>query len=126
METLTDQQKLEILCAYLPHGVEMESDKIYKGFRTKLVVSNFTNSFKNGLTIASVSTLDYEVKLILRHPDDMTDLERLQKSRLWAIADETERYTDIHKALNYLHSLHIDTFGAIEAGFAVRKEVGNG
>jgi hypothetical protein len=114
MKTLTDQQKLEILCAYLPHGVEVE----------------WIRPDDNAKIVSKLTISDYPFLIgrhngnpILRHPDDMTEEERLEKSRLWAIADETERYTDIHKALNYMHSRLIDTFGAIEAGFAVRKNI---
>jgi len=137
---LTSQTKLEILCAYLPHGVEVESDKIYKGFRTKLVVRNLTNSFANGFTISSA--LDYEAKLILRHPDDMTEEELCQLGRiLWGDATHRKEFAindakswlrgtmkpvmsqkTAQIATMYLYSRLIDTFGAIEAGWAVRKE----
>ena len=114
---LTEQQKLEILCAYLPHGVEVESDKIYKGFRTKLVAQNLTTSLANGLTISSA--LDYKAKLILRHPDDMTEEELAKYIELWeSDSNFIKCATD---CLRYLHSIHIDTFGAIESGWAVRK-----
>lgn len=141
---MNEQQKLEILCAYLPHGVEVESDKIFKGFNTKLVAVNLSSSIADGFTISDA--IRYDARPILRHPDDMTEEEMIQLGRIlcgdatqrkeFAINDakswlrgtmkpvmsqETAQITTI-----YLHSIHIDTFGAIEAEFAVRKEVMNG
>jgi hypothetical protein len=115
---LTEQQKLEILCAYLPYGIEVRADKaVYEGFTASLVLSNSTNSFKNGYTVSTA--LDYGVQPILRHQDDMTEGEQLYKMKLWGdTAGMVKTATNI---LRYLHSIHIDTFGAIEAGFAIRK-----
>lgn len=135
---LTPQQKLEILCAYLPHGVEVQSDKIYDGFRTKLVISNLTNTFVNGFTISSA--LDYDACPILRHPDDMTEEELMEACRiinynyfnrerdmvLLYLQGSRDLYLNRREAValyQYLYSIHIDTFGAIEAGWAIRKEL---
>jgi hypothetical protein len=119
MKTLTDQQKLEILCAYLAHGVEVQSDQIYEGFRTKLVIKNNSVSLKNGLTISDA--IEYEARPILRHPDDMTE----EELRVFASLAGKDKpfFLSLSDDIRYLHSIHIDTFGAIEAGFAVRKNI---
>jgi hypothetical protein len=115
MKTLTDQQKLEILCAYLPHGVEVEITINDSGVNINPI---------QRLTIGNIdSLLPFNPRPILRHPGDMTDEELLISSHQWEVAFETYKYADTHNALNYLHSRLIDTFGAIEAGFAVRKNI---
>ena len=125
---LTEQQKLEILCTYLPYGIEVSADKaVYEGFTAPLVLSNSTNSFKNGYTVSTA--LDYGVQPILRHPDDMTE-EELQKLAnimdgidpdMILLGNNLISLETSQSALQYLHSIHIDTFGAIESGFAIRK-----
>ena len=120
---LTDQQKLEILCAYLPHGVEVECNE-----GIIIEFSKINNS-------VPLLACNYDVQPILRHPDDMTDdeLEKLRSiikvpnieySKGWAILGGSIilSLNESQQALRYLHSRHIDTFGAIEAGFAIRKE----
>jgi hypothetical protein len=137
---LTEQQKLEILCAYLPYGIEVRADKsVYEGFTAPLVLSNSTNSLKNGYVVATA--LDYGVQPILRHPDDISGEELVQLGRiLWGDDSHTKEfarndakdwlrgtmrpfmsYKTAQKATMYLWSIHIDTFGAIEAEFAIRK-----
>jgi hypothetical protein len=138
MKTLTDQQKLEILCAYLPYGVEVRIKKRVGGVSVNRSLALTPNSIS--------SVLPFNPKLILRHPDDMTEEEILKLVR--HITGEnnpvsldfvnavtiSDYITNIDgtaeltlaksiQLLNYLHSLHIDTFGAIEAGFAVRKNI---
>jgi hypothetical protein len=130
---LTEQQKLEIMCAYLPYGIEVRADKaVYEGFTAPLVLSNNTNSFKNGYTVSTA--LDYGVQPILRQPDDIIE-EELEQVRLIMKVPNTMyskqfvlfdcaiilNIKEAQSALQYLHSIHIDTFGAIEAGFAIRK-----
>jgi len=116
--TLTEQQKLEILCAYLPYGIEVRADKaVYEGFTAPLVLSNNTNSFMNGYTVSSA--LDYGVQPILRQPNDMTEDE--QNKYIEFFDKESSFMKRAVKCLQYLHSIHIDTFNAIEAGFAIRK-----
>lgn len=121
---LTEQQKLEILCAYLPHGVSMV------GCQSKLN-PYMVDGFING---------NFDAEPILRHPDDMTESEILElayklgyidsKPSLKLVHDFAKGGEDgvsvtskeIQSALRYLHSIHVDTFGAIEAGWAIRKE----
>jgi hypothetical protein len=129
---LTEQQKLEILCAYLPYGIEVEW--IRPDDNEKIV---------SELTISDYSFLirRHSGKPILRHQDDMSEVELSELGRiLWNDKDlnkniARENAKDWLKgslkitlspkwaqsALQYLHSIHIDTFGAIEAGFAIRK-----
>lgn len=133
MKTLTDQQKLEILCAYLPHGVEVE-------INLKIAGDNYPDEIRRKkLTADNIgSLLSLQGKPILRHPDDMTDEEAVELTAIigyefvddkrWVIdffikGFETivVQMEEIKQALNYLHSIHVDTFNAIEAGFAVRK-----
>jgi hypothetical protein len=114
MKNLTDQQKLEILCAYLPYGVEVEW--IRPDDNAKIV---------SKLTISDYPFLigRHNGKPILRHPDDMTEDEL----RVFASLAGKDKpfFLSLSDDIRYLHSIHIDTFGAIEAGFAVRKEVNN-
>ena len=130
---LTQQQKLEILCAYLPHGVEVENAY---GNKIKLKASHFFNDYGDFISINN------NAKLILRHSDDMTESELSQLGKfLWNdqglnnnIARENatnwlKGYLKVSispqwaiNCLRYLHSIHVDTFGAIEAGRAIRKE----
>jgi hypothetical protein len=49
----------------------------------------------------------------------MTEGEQLYKMKLWG--DTAGMVKTATSILRYLHSIHIDTFGAIEAGFAIRK-----
>ena len=134
MKTLTDQQKLEILCAYLPHGVEVE---------IIIKESEININPTQRLTINNIASLLYfNSRPTLRHPDDMTEEELVElceltghisnnitKGLLKRFIDPTDCYgvvlslQESQSALTYLHSLHIDTFGAIEAGFAERKNI---
>jgi hypothetical protein len=171
MKTLTDQQKLEILCAYLPHRVEFKlpidadrfdsitegepwrlgmaiedavKENIYNASRYEIMTLKQTNPsimWDDGEILLGqmISSLGFEeddvylneVKLILRHPDDMTEEELQHLANNWGaefgksiLANETPMYlSHAIDCLHYLHSLHIDTFGAIEAGFAVRKNI---
>jgi hypothetical protein len=137
---MNEQQKLEILCAYLPYGIEVRADKaVYEGFTAPLVLSNSTNSLKNGYAVSTA--LDYGVQPILRHQDDMSKEELSELGRiLWNDKDLNKNIArenakdwlngnlkvtlSLQWAINsiqYLHSIHIDTFGAIESGFAIRK-----
>jgi len=124
---LTEQQKLEILCAYLPHGVEVESPS-----GNIFILGTYSNMRGSGKEQRSIETaIDDEYKLILRHQDDMTEEELKHLANNWGakfgqsiMADETPMYLSHAKdCLRYLHSIHIDTFGAIEAGLAVRKNI---
>lgn len=127
MKTLTDQQKLEILCAYLPHGVECLIDGAVTA-RMHSVYYDGTCSFHD--IVESEHGFE-SVQPILRHPDDMTEEELKHLANNWGrefgesiLADETPMYlSHAIDCLNYLHSIHIDTFDAIEAGFAVRKQL---
>lgn len=56
--------KIIQLATYLPFNVELKVDKIYTGFKCPLVISNPTNSFKNGMTISSA--IDHEAEIILK------------------------------------------------------------
>ena len=123
MKNLTDQQKLEILCAYLPYGVEVEIKKRVAGILIKKVLQLNTDSIS--------SILPFNPRPILRHQDDMTE-EELQKladimdgldPNMFLLTSHLISLETAQSALRYLHSLHIDTFGAIEAGFAVRKQL---
>ena len=120
MKTLTPQQKLEILCAYLPHGVECLIDGAITA-RMHSVYYDGTCSFYD---IVESEHGFKSVQPILRHPDDMTEEESDKYRELWE-SDSNYLVTGI-ESLQYLWSIHVDTFGAIEAGFAVRKEVSNG
>ena len=62
---MTEQEKIEIFANYLPYGVKVAVDTIYVGFTTELVISNHTNSLKNGMNINQA--IEYDAKLIL-HP----------------------------------------------------------
>jgi len=128
---LTDQQKLEILCAYLPNGVEIEGNE-----GTIIEFTKINHS-------VPLLTCNSDIRPILRHPDDMTEEELLEMGRIligydWGRKDiaiiEAKKFINeerigsmlslskFNSIIRYLHSLHIDTFGAIEAGWAVRKE----
>lgn len=124
---LTEQQKLEILCAYLPHGVECmnEDDKIILiGIRSWIGWCG-VHKFEHGDNNISIN----HIKPILRHPDDMTEEELRYLANNWGsefgrsiLSNETPMYlVHAQECLRYLHSIHIDTFGAIESGFAIRK-----
>ncbi len=73
------------------------------------------------LTVDNIgSLLSLQGRPILRHPDDMTEEEQATYIELWeSDSNFIKCATD---CLRYLHSIHIDTFGAIEAEFAIRKE----
>ena len=127
MKTLTPQQKLEILCAYLPHGVEVKSPT-----GNKYLLSTYNNMVGSGMARRNIDTcLSDDYKLVLRHPDDMTEEELKHLANNWGrefgesiLADETPMYlSHAIDCINYLHSIHIDTFGSIESGFAVRKNI---
>lgn len=121
---LTEQQKLEILCAYLPYGVE--------------VSDIHTLSYSSGIgSIGHILTTKSSVyKIRLRHPDDMTEEEFDTLCRTMYFPDSMDlsyfiagmygmnlTIKEFKDCLRYLHSIHIDTFGAIEAGWAVRKNI---
>lgn len=122
---LTEQQKLEILCAYLPHGVgvrrtttklETGKPKILSGIRNNKHIHISIANNKDAFWVADIDSYS----LILRHPDDMTEEEQATYIELWeSDSNFIKCATD---CLRYLHSIHIDTFGAIEAEFAIRKE----
>ena len=76
---LTEQQKLEILCAYLPYGIDIKSPS---GNVFMLgTYSNMRGSGKEQRSIETAVTDNYQP--ILRHPDDMTEGEQLYKMKLW-------------------------------------------
>lgn len=135
---LTEQTKLEILSAYLPHGAECNVDG--KIATMNSVYSDGTCTFYDLVE----SDKGFEsIRPILRHPDDMTESELSQLGKfLWNdqglnnnIARENatnwlKGYLKVSispqwaiNSLRYLHSIHVDTFGAIEAGWAVRKNI---
>jgi hypothetical protein len=114
---LTDLQKLEILCAYLPYGVEVKSPSgnIY-------LLSTYSNTGGSGIEKRNIDTcISGNYQPILRHPDDMTEEEQSYKMKLWG--DTAGMVKTATAILRYLHSIHIDTFGAIESGFAIRKTI---
>ena len=112
---LTEQQKLEILCAYLPYGIDIKSPS--GNIFILGTYSNMKGLGKEQRGIETATTDNYQP--ILRHPDDMTEEEQSYKMKLWGdTAGMVKTATNI---IRYLHSIHIDTFGAIEAGFAIRK-----
>ena len=115
--SMNEQQKLEILCAYLPYGIDLRADNIYEGFTAPLVLNNNTDSLTNGYTVSTA--LYYETQPILRHPDDMTESEKSHRMKI--LQDTAGMLKTATALLQYLHSIHIDTFGAIESGFAIRK-----
>ena len=130
MEQLTQQQKLEILCVYLPYGVEVE---------ITINESGVNINPRQRLTIGNIaSLLQINPRPILRHPDDMTAYELSELlSIVWKASNISYKddnkliidtgnhiplnVTDCVNILRYLHSRHIDTFGAIESGLAIRK-----
>jgi hypothetical protein len=122
---LTDQQKLEILCAYLPYGIDIKSPS--GNVFILGTYSNMNGSGKEQRGIGTAVTDNYQP--MLRHPDDMTE-EELQKLAnitdgidpdMILLGNNLISLETSQSALLYLHSIHIDTFGAIEAGFAIRK-----
>lgn len=114
---LTEQQKLEILCAYLPYGVECDVDGTIAKMHS--VYYDGTCTFHD--LIESEQGFQ-SVRPILRHPDDMTEEEKEVYDQLVFNCILNYSKHNIYQCLRYLHSLHIDTFGAIEAGWAIRKE----
>jgi hypothetical protein len=134
---MNEQTKLEILCAYLPYGVECLIDGTITA-QMHSVYSDGTCTFHD---IVESEQGFKSVQPILRHPDDMTEEELGQLGRiLWgdathrkelAINDAkswlrgtmkpTMSQKTAQKTTMYLHSIHIDTFGSIEAGWAIRK-----
>lgn len=140
---LTQQQKLEILCAYLPYGVIMYgASDMWTLHQLGLTEATLVNQNKQNITFDDL-ILNYSP--ILRHPDDMTEEELkhladsmgfydmgyakrriIVCSKAW-ITNKDREYdlslSQSQSSLKYLHSLHIDTFGAIEAGWAVRKQL---
>lgn len=123
MEDITEQKKLEILCAYLPQGVEALVDTGgINPTECKLAMVG-CNHARGYFESKHFNGWKSEYKLILRATDDMTLEEELIASHLWEVASDTNEIEDTYKALRYLHSIHVDTFGAIEAGFAVRKNI---
>jgi hypothetical protein len=123
---LTEQQKLEILCAYLPYGIDIKSPS--GNIFILGTYSNMKGSGKEQRGIETATSDNYQP--ILRHRDDMSEGELLCLANNWDIAfgksilaSDTPMYLcHAIDCLQYLHSIHIDTFGAIEAGFAIRKE----
>jgi len=125
---LTEQQKLEILCAYLPHGLIMYgASDMWTLSGLGLYDVTLVNQVKQNLTFDDLIT---NYSPILRHPDDMTESE-LQKLAdimdgldpdMVLLGNNLISLKTAQSALRYLHSIHVDTFGAIEAGWAIRKE----
>jgi len=109
---ITEQQKIEILCAYLPYriGVEWIRPDDNKKIVSELTISDYLFLIRR-----------HNGQPILRHRDDMTEEEQHNYIELWE--DDSNFIQCATKCLQYLHSLHIDTFGAIESGFAVRKAI---
>lgn len=68
---MTEQEKIEIFANYLPYKVNLAVDTIYRGFTTELVISNHTNSLKNGMNINQA--IEYEAKPKLRPLSDLTN-----------------------------------------------------
>ena len=113
---MNEQNKLEILCAYLPYGVECLIDGTITA-QMHSVYSDGTCTFHD---IVESEQGFKSVQPILRHPNDMTEEELGNVYEIW---DSTTEVIDMAtKYLRYLWSIHIDTFGAIEAGWAIRKE----
>ena len=123
---MNDQTKHEILCAYLPYGVECLID----GTITAKMHSVYFDGTCTFHDIVESEQGFESVRPILRHPDDMTEEELKHLANNWGLefgksilACETPMYlSHAIEAIRYLHSLHIDTFGAIEAGWAIRKK----
>jgi len=123
---LTDQTKLEILCAYLPHGVNCLIDGIITA-QMHSVYFDGTCTFHD---IVESEQWFESVRPILRHADDMTEEELKHLANNLGLefgksilACETPMYlSHAIEAIRYLHRLHIDTFGAIEVGWAIRKK----
>ena len=129
---LTEKQKLEILCAYLPYGVEcITTEDQYPTLLDGV----------QGNGYCYLGGLDAHLKdlsPILRHPDDMTENEIMEVCKitnynylnrerdmvLLYLQGSRDLFLSKRETVSlyrYLHSIHIDTFGAIESGWAIRK-----
>ena len=133
---MTEQEKIEIFANYLPYGVTVAVDTIYVGFTTELVISNHTNSLKNGMNINQA--IEYDTKLIL-HPlsnltkpikvDDVTYIDDLSQSCdnhiefgfIKAVLDSGKLLEKPfpYWAFKWLLRNHFDVFGLIGQGLAI-------
>lgn len=140
--------QLKHLAQYLPYDLQLQIDEIYKGFKCKLVVANYTTSFANGVEIKTA--LIYNSKPILRPLSDLTKeievngekfvpIEKLEKMTYNTIniykplnVDmpieiniETENYSqsidlfDGYLISQKLFEWNFDVFGLIDSGLAI-------
>jgi hypothetical protein len=90
-------------------------------FKTRLVVSNWSDDLRDGIELCQVE--EYNFKPILRPLSDMTKDEESELRNIWSDEYETgNNYTSIiadAAQIKWLLSKHFDLFGLIEAGLAI-------
>ena len=104
---MTQEEKqllIQDLCARLPYGVICKSE-------------SYKNILFNSSDIPLIES--EEIKPYLRPMSSMTEEERKIYAKL-LFADLGGVYEDYYKALDYLHSIHVDYRGLIEMGLAIK------
>lgn len=112
------------LCGRLPYGVWVNIEGFDYDFNGKLVQVYFGNI--NRCSIQVGSNISYsldETKPWLRPMSSMTEDERKEYAKL-LFADLGGVYEDYYKALDYLHSIHVDYRGLIPKGLALEAPYG--
>jgi len=124
-------------CAYLPYGLEVQSDYLQKGFKTKLVVYNHTNSLENGFTISDMQ--HYQAKPLLRPMNranegtinEIAELLGYKFSSLYGFSlRDHSKHDDIHIPIDEmpyyiiqkLLTAHYDIFNLVPQGLALPIE----
>ena len=129
---MTNQEKLVILCQYLPFGVDGVSR--YKTVFRLDIVNTMSGSGNESRTIDV--WLSNEIRPILRPLSSMTEEEKdemherfdvceidcFDANGRWIICDKDGAGLPIpEQCRQWLLSKHFDLFGYLESGFAVEK-----
>ena len=126
MEENSKQLLLKDLCGRLPYGVNVKTTGDNESY-TLLSINWNKNIALIGLKFGDVYATSKikidEVKPYIRPMSSMTEEERKEYAKL-LFDDLGGVYEDYYKALDYLHSIHVDYRGLIPKGLALEAPDG--
>ena len=127
-----EQLELKHLSPYLPYGLKLLVERIHHKFICHLVVSNNSNSLRNGLNANML--MEYNAKPILR-PLSELNVESIESTLFGKMSDniaEWFKYFDSdsqnkdiailqapYPVLEYCFENHFDVFSLIKNGLAI-------
>lgn len=107
---------LKDLCARLPYGVKVQHQ--HQDYLNEVQTIEHISRQYGEIETESVLGFVDDFKPYLRPMSSMTDEEKKEYAKR-LFADLGGVYKDYYKALDYLHTIHVDYRGLIEKGLAI-------